>query len=141
MPHRMNRRFVLLPAIAAGVVAVSAPMLVTAQGGGPVIDSVTMHEDTGGRYPVVYPEFHFHDPSGTVRFIHREVVATSAPKAIPVKDGVIDISAGQQIKGATYVGGWTCGAETYYVTLRAFVLNLDGAKSNTVEYTIHCNGG
>jgi hypothetical protein len=25
--------------------------------------------------------------------------------------------------------------------LRAFLLNLQGARSNTLEYTIHCNGG
>jgi hypothetical protein len=49
--------------------------------------------------------------------------------------------AGQQIQGATYVGGWSCGPESYYVTLRAFIMNLDGGKSNVVEYTIHCNGG
>jgi hypothetical protein len=34
-----------------------------------------------------------------------------------------------------------CGPESYYVTLRAFIMNLDGGKSNVVEYTIHCNGG
>jgi hypothetical protein len=96
---------------------------------------------SGGRYSVVYPEFHFHDPSGTARFIHREVVATNAPKALPVNDGVIDISANQQIRGATYVGGWHRGSESYYVGLRAFILNLEGVKSNIVEYTIHCNGG
>jgi hypothetical protein len=25
--------------------------------------------------------------------------------------------------------------------LRAFMLTLNGTKSNAVEYTIHCNGG
>jgi len=112
-----------------------------AQQDAPVIDSVTLREEIGGRYPVIYPEFHFHDPSGSVRFIHREVVATNAPRVFKVKDGVIDISANQQIQGATYVGGWHCGPEAYYVTLRAFIMNLDGLKSNVVEYTIHCNGG
>jgi hypothetical protein len=138
MSRKTVQRMMLLPAILAG--AAGIPTLATAQGA-PVIDSVTMHENVGGRYPVVYPEFHFHDPSGTVRFIHREVVATSAPKPLHVKVGVIDISENQQIQGATYVGGWECGAESYYVTLHAFVMNLSGGKSNTVEYTIHCNGG
>ena len=141
MSRATFQRMMLLPAILTGAAAVGIPALSTAQQGAPVIDSVTMHENVGGRYPVVYPEFHFHDPSGTVRFIHREVVATSAPKPLHVKDGVIDISENQQIQGATYVGGWECGAESYYVTLHAFVMNLSGGKSNTVEYTIHCNGG
>lgn len=70
--------------------AAALPGLAAAQGGAPVIDSVTFHEDTAGRYMVVYPEFHFHDPSGTVRFIHRELVATNSPKPTNVRDGVID---------------------------------------------------
>ena len=121
--------------------AVMAPGLASAQVSAPVIDSVTLREDDGARYPVVYPEFHFHAPSGTVRFIHREVVTTNAPKPLVINDGVVDISADQQIRGATYVGGWHCGPESYSVTLHAFLPTLDGLKSNVVEYTIHCNGG
>jgi hypothetical protein len=44
-------------------------------------------------------------------------------------------------RGATFVGGWHCGPETYYLTIQAFMMNLAGLKSNVVEYTIHCNGG
>ena len=35
----------------------------TAPEAAPVIDSVTFHKETR-RYETVYPEFHFHDPSG-----------------------------------------------------------------------------
>jgi hypothetical protein len=121
--------------------ALMSPALGIAQGSAPVIDSVTMHEDDGGRYPVVYPEFPFHDPNGAVHFIHREIVTTNAPRAVRVKDGVVNISTHQQVQGATYVGGWHCGPEDYSVTLRAYMMTLDGVKSNAVEYTIHCNGG
>jgi hypothetical protein len=118
------------------------PVLAAAQQSAPVIDSVTLREDDGGRYPVIYPEFHFHDSSGSVRFIHREVRSTNSPKPLtPHTDAAIDISSNQQIRGATYVGGWRCGPESYYVTLRAFITNLEGANSNVVEYTIHCNAG
>jgi len=27
------------------------------------------------------------------------------------------------------------------LTIRAFLINLEGRKSNTLQYTIHCNGG
>jgi hypothetical protein len=127
---------VLLCAAAGGAALRSA----SAQDTAPVIDSVTMRKEMQ-QYEVIYPEFHFHDPSGTVRLIHREVIATSSPKPLTIKDAVISISAEQQIKGATFVGGWPCGPETYYVTLQAFMMNLGGLKSNVVEYTIHCNGG
>ncbi len=121
-----------------GAIAITA--IASAQNTGPVIDSVSMRTEMQ-RYQTVYPEFHFHDPSGTVRFIHREIMATNSPKALTVKDGVIDISPEQQSRGTVYTGGWPCGPESYYVTIQAFVMNLDGQKSNIVEYTIHCNGG
>jgi hypothetical protein len=121
-----------------GAAAIAAAAF--AQNTGPVIDSVTMRKELQ-RYETIYPDFHFHDPSGAVHFIHRELIATNSPKPLTVRDGVIDISPEQQMKGAVYTGGWPCGPESYYVTLQAFVMNLDGQKSNVVEYTIHCNGG
>jgi len=91
--------------------AFAASVLALAQNTGPVIDSVTMRVEMQ-RYQTVYPEFHFHDPSGTVHFIHRELVATNSPKPLTVHDGVIEISREQQIKGVIYPGGWPCGPES-----------------------------
>lgn len=142
MIRGMLRRTTMLAAVPIGALALWVPVLATAQQSIPVIDSVTLREDDGGRYPVIYPEFHFHDSTGSVRYIHREIVTTNSPKPLlPRTDGVIDISANQQIQGATYVGGWRCGPESYYVTLRAYIINREGGKSNAVEYTIHCNSG
>jgi hypothetical protein len=135
--NNMSRTTLLGVAI-IGAIAIAA--VASAQNTGPVIDSVTMRTEMQ-RYQTVYPEFHFHDPSGNVRFIHRELVATNSPKPLAIHDGVIEISPEQQIKGAIHVGGWPCGPEAYYLTIQAFVMNLDGQKSNVVEYTIHCNGG
>jgi hypothetical protein len=113
----------------------------TAQNAAPVIDLVTIRKDIE-RYEVVYPEFHFHDPSGTTHLIHREIIATDSPKPLRFnKEGAISISSEQQIKGATYVGRWRCGPENYYLTIQAYMTNLAGLKSNVVEYTIHCNDG
>jgi hypothetical protein len=133
----MSRKIHLAVAIIGGV---AITVVASAQNSGPVIDSVSMRTVTQ-RYQTIYPEFHFHDPSGTVRFIHREITATNSPKPLTIRDGVLNISAEQQIKGAVYTGGWTCGPESFYVTIQAFVMNLDGQKSNVVEYTLHCNGG
>jgi hypothetical protein len=133
----MSRQFKFAAAL-IGVAAITAGA--AAQNSGPVIDSVSMRKEME-RYETIYPEFHFHDSSGTVRFIHREVTATNSPKPLTVRDGVIDISPEQQMRGAVFTGGWPCGPESYYVTIQAFFMNLDGQKSNVVEYTIHCNGG
>jgi hypothetical protein len=132
----MRKTHAVIGILSAGGIAAIA----SAQTTGPVIDAVTMRTELL-RYEMVYPEFHFHDPSGTVRFIHREITATNSPKPLRIQDGIIEISPEQQMKGAIYPGGWTCGSESYYVTIQAFLLNLAPQKSNTVEYTIHCNGG
>jgi hypothetical protein len=119
----------------------AASQTATAQNAAPVIDLVTIRTDIE-RYEVVYPEFHFHDPSGTTQLIHREIIATDWPKPLRFnKGGAISISSEQQIKGTTFVGRWRCGPETYYLTIQAYMENLAGLKSNVVEYTIHCNGG
>ncbi|MGA2189337.1 MAG: hypothetical protein ABSH33_12465, partial [Steroidobacteraceae bacterium] len=76
----MSRRTRFAIAI-IGAVAITGAAL--AQNAGPVIDSVIMRKEMQ-RYETIYPEFHFHDPSGTVRFIHREVTATSSPKPLTV---------------------------------------------------------
>lgn len=107
----------------------------------PVLDAVTFHTQVE-RYQTVYPEFHFHDASGTVRYIHRELVGSNDPGLNGINtDGIIRIAADLQRQGTVFVGGWPCGPGSYYVTIRAFLVNLEGGKSNTLQYTIHCNGG
>jgi hypothetical protein len=107
----------------------------------PVLDAVTFHTQLE-RYQTVYPEFHFHDASGTVRYIHRELIGTNDPGLNAINtDGIIRIAADLQRQGTVFVGSWPCGPGSYYVTIRAFLVNLEGGKSNTLQYTIHCNGG
>ena len=95
-----------------------------------------------GRIIDVVPDFHFTAPNGNAIIIHRELVDTNgAVSQTNIQDGTIRIPAEAQKKGAEQSGGWTCGKNVYYVTLRAFVMDSDGNRSNPVEYTIHCNGG
>lgn len=106
-----------------------------------MLESVTFRTQMQ-RYQTVYPEFHFRDPSGTVRYIHRELVATNDPGLKGINtDGIIRIPAALERAGTVFVGGWGCGPASYYVTIRAFLVNLEGHRSNTLQYTIHCNGG
>jgi hypothetical protein len=133
-------RAILWSMLSAATIAL-LPGLARAQQSGPVIDSVSMREDDSGPHMVIHPEFHFHDSTGSTIHIHREVVASNEPQPRNAKDGVINISPQRQMQGAVFVGGWHCGPESYFVTLRAFMMNAAGGKSNVVEYTIHCNGG
>jgi len=89
----MRKTHAVIGILSAGGIAAIA----SAQTTGPVIDAVTMRTELL-RYEMVYPEFHFHDPSGTVRFIHREITATNSPKPLRIQDGIIEISPEQQMK-------------------------------------------
>jgi hypothetical protein len=113
--------------------------------GGPVLQSVTLRTNVrGGRGNVidVVPDFHFVAPNGNAIIIHRELVDTSgAISQTDIPDATIRIPAAAQKKGAVQSGGWTCGKNQYYVTIRAFIMDAEGNRSNPVEYTIHCNGG
>lgn len=89
----------------------------------------------------VRPEFHFRDSSGTVRYIHRELVGTDNPGGRINSDSILRIAASEQRSGTVFLGGWRCGVGKYHVTIRGFFINLEGRKSNSRQWTIHCNGG
>jgi hypothetical protein len=116
---------------------------VSSKPGGPVIQSITAQIPTRGALAadVIIPEFHFIAPNGNAVLIHREMVETSANHVNINPSAVINIPADAQKKGAVVGGGWNCNTNPYYVTLRAWMMDADGNRSNEVQYTIHCNGG
>jgi len=89
----------------------------------------------------ITPEFHFAAPNGNAVLLHREIVKTDAnsPRLNPAS--VINIPADLQKAGAVVASGWNCGGAQNYVTLRAYIMDSDGNRSNEVQYTVHCNGG
>jgi hypothetical protein len=90
----------------------------------------------------VVPDFHFMAPRGNAIVLRRELVDTSgAFSQTQIASATINIPAEAQKKGAAISGGWRCGVSQYYITLRAFVMDADGNRSNALRYTIHCNGG
>jgi hypothetical protein len=111
--------------------------------GGPVIQSITAQIPTRGSVTanVIIPEFHFFAPNGNAVLIHRELVATSANNVHVNPSTAINIPEDAQKSGAVVGGGWNCNTNPYYVTLRAWIMDGDGIKSNEVQYTVHCNGG
>ena len=122
-----------------------APVPSVKADGGPVLQSLSVRLNVQRRNGVtmdVVPDFHFIAPGGNAIVLHRELVATSgAISAANVRDESIRIPAEAQKKGAVVSGGWRCGNQQYYVTMRATVMDADGRRSNPVQFTIHCNGG
>lgn len=115
-------------------------------GSAPVLESVSLRYNVPagtGRIVSVVPDFHFIDADGDAVVIVREIVETNGPQYslhVP-PSSPIDIAAAAQRKGAVFSGGWTCGTAQYYITLRAYIMDAEGHKSNSLQYTIHCNGG
>jgi hypothetical protein len=111
----------------------------------PVIQSLTARylvRAPKGNIIDIIPDIHFVAANGNAIVVHRELIDTSgAISQTQLKDATIDIPAAAQKRGAVISGGWVCGTSVYYVTIRAFIMDTDGNKSNAVEYTIHCNGG
>ena len=111
--------------------------------GGPTIQSLTAQIPTRGSITSnqIVPEFHFVAPNGNAVLIQRELVATSANNLHYNPSNPINIPADAQKKGAVFGGGWTCNDKPYYATMKAWIMDADGNRSNEVQYTIHCNGG
>jgi hypothetical protein len=111
----------------------------------PILQAVTIREHVSTGYGTFFdyvPDFHFIAPNGNAIMLRRELVATSGAIAqTQIGSATINIPADAQKKGAVISGGWRCGVQQYYVTLRAFVIDADGNRSNAIEYTMHCNGG
>ena len=111
----------------------------------PVFETITwrasVHMRNGNVMDLV-PDFHFRAPKGNAIVLRRELVETGAPIApTQIGNATINIPAEAQKKGAVISGGWMCGTQVYYVSLRAFVMDADGNRSNALRYTLHCNGG
>jgi hypothetical protein len=123
------------PAVTAPLNAASAPVLqaVTMRMNVPVGNGIVVN---------VVPDFHFVAPNGNAIVLRRELVDTNGAIAqTQIASETLNIPAEAQKKGAVLSGGWRCGVAQYYVTLRAYIMDSDGNRSNAIEYTIHCNGG
>jgi hypothetical protein len=116
---------------------------VSSKPGGPILQSITAQIPTRGALTgnMIVPEFHFIAPNGNAVLIHRELVATSANNLHVNPSAAINIPADAQKQGAVFSGGWTCNNASYYATMRAWIMDADGNRSNEVQYTVHCNGG
>jgi len=117
---------------------------VSSKPGGPVLVSmsVRMGPQIGTLVQQnIIPEFHFVAPNGNAVLLHRELLTTSANNFHLNPSTAINIPAEAQKQGAMIAGGWNCGQGKYYATVSAFIMDLDGNRSNAIKYTVHCNGG
>ena len=115
--------------------------------GGPLITSVSVSlpPQSGILTPqiprMIIPEFHFVAPNGNAVVLHSDLVATSANSFHLTPAVAINVPADAQKRGAVITHGMTCGQAPFYATMTAYIMDADGNRSNSVKYTLHCNGG
>ena len=90
---------------------------------------------------MIVPEFHFVAPNGNAIILHSDLVATSANSFHLTPSVAINVPAEAQKRGAVITHGMTCGQAPFYATMTAYIMDGDGNRSNSVQYTLHCNGG
>jgi hypothetical protein len=112
--------------------------------GGPIIQSI------GARLPpqilgtipeVLLIDLHFSAPNGDAAILHRDLVQSSGNSIRFTENLPINVPADGQKQGGVITNDWHCNNGQYYVTLRAYVMDGQGNRSNDVQYTVHCNGG
>ena len=120
---------------------------VSSKPGGPVLLSISVRMGpqiaiiTPQPPQMIIPEFHFIAPNGNAVLLHRDLVETSANDFHLNPATAINVPADAQKRGAVISGGLTCGQGQFYATISAYIMDADGNRSNSVKYTLHCNGG
>ncbi len=108
-------------------------------GSAPKLDKVVLRESIE-RYKVVYPTLYFHDADGDVDTVHREIIATDAPHPRFRPTSLITVDPDRQKSGGVYVGQWKCGPNPSTTTLRVYLTDRGGNRSNTLDYKVVCKG-
>lgn len=134
---------VLEPTVAPTMTAEQPTNPVSSKPGGPILLSVSAHLGPSITAPsqMVIPEFHFVAPNGNAVLLHRDLVETNSNGFRENPAAPINTSPDAQKNGAVIVGGFNCNNGKFYLTQSAYIMDADGNRSNSIRYTIHCNGG
>ena len=90
----------------------------------------------------VIPDFHVTIMRSPVVMRRRELVnSDGAFKDTQLASYAVDVAPGSLQNGVIASGGWDCGTSKYFITMRSYVIDADGKHSNSLRYTVHCNGG
>ena len=130
------------PATSAGDAPTTQSGLATSDAA-PHIDSLTLSEDRTQNGVFVVRELVFHSPKGNASTMHFDVISTSSPAPnIRTGDGKVMSSQEQQQRGAIHIARFNCGPfrNPYSAVERATMIDADGEKSNTIDFTIRCPG-
>jgi len=104
-------------------------------GTAPAIDSVVLRPSG----QTIYADLHFHSADGNVVAIHRDIISSDSPHALPVlSDTRVDADAAQQKTGAIFTDHYSCDGARYHAVIRAYLIDSNHNHSNPQDYTITC---
>jgi hypothetical protein len=130
------------PATSAGDAPTTQSALATTEDA-PHIDSLTLSQVQTPNGAAIARQIVFHAPKGNATTFHFETISVSSPAPnIRTNDGQIMAPQDQQKRGAVQQGRFICGPfrNPYSVVQRATIVDADGEKSNSIDYTIRCPG-
>jgi hypothetical protein len=102
------------------------------------IDFLRLREDRSTGRLFIVQEFAYHSPKGDAATLHFDIVSTTSPAALHMRDGTIRAPKEIQQKGAISVARYDCGRGNFSLVKRATIIDTDGARSNSIDYIINC---
>jgi hypothetical protein len=108
-----------------------------AAGSPPHLDKVVV-VPAANRPGFFVPTFYFTDPDGDADTVHRKVIAIRGHLPDFIAQSHFNIAAEVQKTGAVLSGGWACDPQQISTTVRAYITDRHGNRSNTVDYTVTC---
>ena len=108
----------------------------------PHIDWVTLREERVGGRLFIVQKIGYHSTQGNATKLHFQLVSISRPNAwVRVSNHAINAPSVRQQRGTYLVARFGCGRfnKNYSHVKRATIIDANGERSNSVEFTVGCN--
>jgi hypothetical protein len=108
----------------------------------PHIDWVTLREERDGGRLFIVQKIGYHSTKGSATKLHFQLVSVSrADAGVSVRDHAIYAPRARQQRGTFLIERFSCGRfnKSYSHVKRATIIDADGERSNSVDFTVSCN--
>ncbi len=87
---------------------------------------------------VIHKDIHFRDPDGDAYLVTYQVIQSDI-KHYHVEDDPITAPSDQQKQDAIVTATWQCGSKNYRITLRTYILDRAGHRSQPFDLVYDCH--
>jgi hypothetical protein len=110
--------------------------------GAPYIQAVTLRGERAGGHLYIVQEIAYRAAKGNATRLRFQLVSVSkTPLKVTVRDHAIRSASARQQRGTFIAVRFRCGPfeKNYSHVTRATILDADGERSNSVDFTVSCN--